>query len=242
MVSLITKERPEGAIHETLRFCYEKRGALAYISHLDMLRTMTKACMRAELPLYYSEGFSPHPKLSFAAPLPVGQESVCEYLDVRLASPMAPEAAMAALNATLPTGLTIKAAGYPARKFTEVAAARYDIAIRTKGADAALAATLASLLSRKPLTVYKRSKAGDRDVDISPNILDVRGEYEDGVIHLFVTLRAEGGAFLNTDYLLSYLKVEAGILSSDPLFESAAVLRLSLTDAEGQTFAEDNEP
>ena len=239
MVSLITKTRPEGAIHETLRFAYEKRGALAYISHLDVLRTMTKACLRAALPLYYSEGFSPHPKLSFAAPLPVGQASVCEYFDVRLSAPMSPEAAMAALNATLPAGLTVKAAGYPARKFAEVAAAEYDIAVRTRGADAALADTLVALLSKKPLTVYKRSKAGDRDVDISPNILSVRGEFADGVIHLFVTLRAEGGAFLNTDYLLSYLKSEAGILSSDPLTEAASVVRLALLDADGNTFTEE---
>lgn len=239
MVSLITKVRPEGAIHETLRFAYEKRGALAYISHLDVLRTMTKACLRAALPLYYSEGFSPHPKLSFAAPLPVGQESVCEHFDVRLCAPMSPDDAMAALNATLPTGLTIKAAGYPACKFTEVAAADYEITLRTSGADAALCDILTSLLSRKPLIVYKRSKAGDRDVDISPNILGVRGELADGLIRLYVTLRAEGGAFLNTDYLISYLKGEAGILSSDPLSESASVMRLSLLDADGNIFTEE---
>lgn len=239
MVSLITKKRPEDAIHETLRFRYEKRGALAYISHLDMLRTMTKACMRANFPLYYSEGFSPHPKLSFAAPLPVGQESVCEYFDVRLASPMAPEDAMAALNATLPPELTVTAAGYPAAKFTVVDRAEYCITLRTKGADAALTDALVVLLSAKPLTVFKRSKAGDRDVDISPNILDVRGEYKDGDILLYVTLRAEGGGILNTDYLLAYLKAETGILSSDPLTESANVLRLSLGDADGNRFEEE---
>ena len=239
MVSLITKTRPEDAIHETLRFRYEKRGALAYISHLDMLRTMTKACMRANLPLYYSEGFSPHPKLSFAAPLPVGQESLCEYLDVRLASPMAPEEAMAALNATLPADLTITAAGYPAAKFTVVDRAEYCITLHTEGADPALADALVVLLSAKPLTVFKRSKAGDRDVDISPNILAVRGGYEDGVIRLYVTLRAEGGSFLNTDYLLAYLKREAGILSHDILKESASVMRLSLADSDGNAFTEE---
>lgn len=239
MVSLITKKRPEDAIHETLRFRYEKRAALAYISHLDMLRTMTKACMRANLPLYYSEGFSPHPKLSFAAPLPVGQESVCEYLDVRLASPMDPAEAMAAMNATLPAALAITAAGYPAAKFTAVDRAEYRITLRTEGADAALADALVVLLSAKPLTVFKRSKAGDRDVDISPNILSVRGEYADGLIYLYVTLRAEGGSFLNTDYLLSYLKREAGILSHDILTESATVMRLSLADVDGNVFTEE---
>ena len=241
MVSLIQKAPEAGAVHITLRFRYEKRGALAYVSHLDILRTMTKALIRAGLPLYYSEGFSPHPKLSFAAPLPVSQESVCEYFDVRLASPYDPAVAMAALNATLPPDLRILAAGYPACKFTAVGSARYLITLKTAGADDALAAKCAALLSQKPLTVFKRSKAGDRDVDISGSILSVTASYEEGAIRLFVTLRAEGGAFLNTDYLLTYLRDKAGILSGSPLEESACVMRLALYDTAGEEIAEATE-
>ena len=58
MVSLIAKTPREDAAHITLRFRYVKGGALAYISHLDVVRTFTKALHRAALPLYYSEGFS----------------------------------------------------------------------------------------------------------------------------------------------------------------------------------------
>ncbi len=239
MVSLITRVPPQDAPHITLRFRYEKRGALAYISHLDVLRTFQKALRRAGLPLAYSEGFSPHPKLTFAAPLPVGQESVCEYLDVRMSEPCEPAAAMVALNATLPEGLRLTAAGYPAAKLTAVDRATYRLTVRTAGADAALAERCAALLSARPLLVFKRSKAGDRDVDVSPNILSVTGEYRDGAILLTLTLRAEGGAFLNTDYLLNLLRRDAGILSTDPLRESVAVLRLSLGDAEGNIFTEE---
>ena len=239
MVSLITSIRPTDAPHITLRLRYVKRGVLAYVSHLDVLRTFIKALHRAELPLAYSEGFSPHPKLTFAAPLPVGQESECEYLDVRLSAELEPVRAMEALNATLPAGLRITAAGYPTAKFTAVDRASYCITLRTAGADVALCERCVSLLSAKPLLVFKRSKAGDRDVDVSPSILSVNGEYVNGEIRLFVTLRAEGGAFLNTDYLLSHLRREAGILSTDPLSESVSVLRLSLADAEGNAFEEE---
>ena len=239
MVSLISRTPPADAPHITLRFRYEKRGALAYISHLDVLRTFQKALRRAELPLAYSEGFSPHPKLTFAAPLPVGQESVCEYLDVRMSEPCDPVAAMTALNATLPEGLRLTAAGYPAIKLAAVDRATYRLVIRTAGADAALAERCAAILSAKPLLVFKRSKAGDRDVDVSPNILASSGEYRDGAIVLTLTLRAEGGAFLNTDYLLGLLRRDAGILSTDPMTESATVLRLSLADADGNEFAEE---
>ena len=238
MVSLISQTQPEDAPHVTLRFRFQKNGALAYISHLDVMRTFIKALLRASLPLYYSEGFSPHPKLAFAAPLAVGQMSECEYLDVRLASPYDPAAAMNALNATLPAGLLITAAGYPAVKFTAVDRAEYCVRIVTKGADSALAARCAAILSERPLTVFKRSKAGDRDVDVSPSILSVKASYREGAILMHLVLRAEGGAFLNTEYLLSVLRERLGILSHDPLSESVSVTRISLADADGNRFEE----
>ena len=240
MVSLITKTVPKDAPYIALRFRYTKTGALSYISHLDVLRTFIKALNRSGLPLAYSEGFSPHPKLTFAAPLAVGQESLSEYLDVRLSEETDPASAMAALNATLPEGLRIVAAGYPTAKFSVIDRASYEITLRTEGASPALCERAVEILGRRPLLVFKRSKAGDRDVDVSGNILSVGGEYRDGAIRLSVTLRAEGGAFLNTDYLLAVLRRELGILSHDPLTESATVLRTSLADAQGIPFTEED--
>lgn len=239
MVSLITATPPNGAPHITLRLRYRKTGALAYISHLDVLRTFTKALLRAGLPLYYSEGFSPHPKLTFAAPLPVGQESECEYLDVRLAAPFAPQDAMRALNEALPSGLRVTTAGYPALPFSAVDRARYGITLRTTGADDALAARVCDILSAQPLTVFKRSKAGDRDVDVSPNILAVAAEAEDGVLTLSLTLRAVAGAFLNIEYLMALLRRDAGVLSGDPLRESCRIVRLALENENGEPFCEE---
>lgn len=239
MVSLICRTPPEGAVYPTLRFRLEKQGALSYISHLDVLRTMTKALLRAGLPLYYSEGFSPHPKLVFATPLSLGQESVCEYLDVRLAKDYDPGRAMAALNATLPEGLRILAAGYPAVKFSAIARSTYRITLRTAGADAALAERCVAILSSRPLIVFKRSKAGDRDTDISGSILSVEGGLVGEEIVLHVTLAAEGSAFLNPEYLLTALRRDAGVLSTDPTAESCRILRLSLADANGETFVDE---
>ncbi|MBR7094610.1 MAG: TIGR03936 family radical SAM-associated protein [Clostridia bacterium] len=239
MVSLITPVRPADAVHNTLRLRFEKRGALAYISHLDLFRTVNKALHRAALPLYYSEGFSPHPKLVFATPLSLGQESVCEYLDVRLSEDVSATEAMAALNATLPAGLRITAAGYPALKFTAIARSVFEITLVTAGADEALASRCAALLRARPLVVFKRSKAGDRDTDISGSILDVFGEYRDGAIRLTVTLVAENSAFLNPEYLVSVLRRDAGVLSTDPTSESCRIVRLALTDADGDPFTEE---
>ena len=69
------------------RLKFYKIGKLKFISHLDLQRTMKGALGRANVPLKYSEGFNPHPKMVFSLPLPVGAESRCEYLDIILNEP-----------------------------------------------------------------------------------------------------------------------------------------------------------
>ena len=67
---------------------YRKRGRLRFTSHLDVLRALERAVRRAGLPLAYSEGFTPHPKLAFAAPLPLGFEGEREIVDMTLVEPV----------------------------------------------------------------------------------------------------------------------------------------------------------
>ena len=70
-----------------LRVRFHKTGRAQYISHLDLGRTMRTAINRAEIPVKYSEGFNPHPKMSFALTLSVGTESVCEFMELKLTEP-----------------------------------------------------------------------------------------------------------------------------------------------------------
>ena len=67
-----------------VRIKFEKRGNLRFIGHLDLMRYFQKANRRAGLPIAYSEGFSPHQIMSFAAPLSMGVESTAEYADFKL--------------------------------------------------------------------------------------------------------------------------------------------------------------
>ena len=84
-----------------LRFKFIKRGSLQYISHLDLVRTMHKVIVRAKLPLWYTEGFNPKPKMIFAAPLSIGTESECEFMDLRMNEYIDPSEAMARINANM---------------------------------------------------------------------------------------------------------------------------------------------
>ncbi|NLM52027.1 MAG: DUF2344 domain-containing protein [Firmicutes bacterium] len=79
---------------------------LRFLSHLDLLRTWQRAVRRAAMPLVYSQGFNPHPKMAFAAPLPVGATSLGEYVDIQFATEITDEK-IAALQAVLPAGLEI---------------------------------------------------------------------------------------------------------------------------------------
>ncbi len=234
MVPLICESFEEKKEFFVIRFCFQKRGALAYVSHLDLLRTFNKALLRASLPLYYTEGFSPKPKLIFATPLSVGQESLCEYLDVRLTEPVDYSAAAAALQENLPRELRLCGVGAPAEKFSSIAYSDYEITLKTVGADEALAEKIEKYLLQKPLIVFKRSKAGDRDTDISGGIRALSASYEEGLIRIRATLAADSAGFLNPDYLLGALRRDLSILSTDPLTESVRILRVGLRDKEGE--------
>lgn len=86
---------------------FSKEEACRFLSHRDVLRLMTRALRRAGVPVAFSQGFNPHPKVSFAAPLPVGSTSQAEYMELILAEPQTPNAVKAALNETMQPGITI---------------------------------------------------------------------------------------------------------------------------------------
>lgn len=226
-------------VPRTLRIRFEKTGALQYISHLDLMRTMTRAMSRAGLPVKYTEGFNPIPHLIFSAPLPVGAESPREFVDITLTREVDFGEAVARLNATLPRELKVAEVYYPTTKFSEITAAEYRLRIRTAGGSGELAARCAALLAEKPLVVRKHTKSGIKDVDVSPAILSCGGEYdadEDEIV-LSVKLRAESGSFLKPGYLTGYLSDRLGILTGNPTEEWCAVTRTHLFTKDGADFS-----
>ena len=78
----------------SIRFVYQVDGVLKFLSHLDLLKLFNRALLRASLPVAYSEGFNPHPKISFGPPRGVGQEGRRELGDLQLKEPLQPEVVM----------------------------------------------------------------------------------------------------------------------------------------------------
>ena len=94
---------------QRLRVTFSRGDLLRYITHLDLMRSWERALKRAGLPLAYSEGFTRHPQIALAAPLPVGATAQGELMDVFLAEPLAPAEFRARLAAQTPPGLMIEA-------------------------------------------------------------------------------------------------------------------------------------
>lgn len=202
--------------HIAVRIKFEKTGALQYISHLDLHRTFCRLLVRCGVPVWYSEGFTPHPRLVFATPLSVGAESVCEYMDVYVngtAESIDTDVIRWKLRDTGIDGLSVRDVYLPSTKFSTITHSDYEIKIKTSGADEALANKCSEVLSASPLVVLKRTKSGERDVDISSQISFANVSFCDGEILISARLMADSANFLNPEYLVKVLKEKCGILS-----------------------------
>ncbi len=92
---------------QRLRITFAKGENLRFISHLDLARTWERTLRRAGIPVVYSRGYHPHPKIVFAAALPVGCTGEAEVLDIVLSQPMPPRRVLRGLTGRMPDGLTV---------------------------------------------------------------------------------------------------------------------------------------
>ncbi len=212
----------------TLRFKFKKLGKLQYISHLDLVRTMNKIIVRAKLPLWYSEGFNPKPKMIFAAPLSIGTESVCEFMDIRLTERVDPALAMARLNENMTDEMQVLEAYYPTTKLTDMVWLKYTMAIDTIGADERMARDVEAALLDTTVMVDKKTKPGEptKTVDIRPQIKSCECKYSNSRLVLECVLSADASSFLNPEYIIKALRNKCGILSSpDITSEGYTIMR-----------------
>ena len=224
----------EGVVEPSaaIRVLFSKTGALMYTAHLDLVRTVTKAIKRARIPVRYSEGFNPHPRLSFATAMSIGLESHYELMDIRIDKNVDLDAAREALRQSLTEECFVHEVYFPETKFTDILYSSYHMEILTDGASEALAKTCDDALKSGEIIVFKRSKSGDKDTDISPYVKDISVAFRDGAIHIDAVLNADNATFLNPEYLITFLKSRVGILSGDPMKERYSVCRTGLYTAD----------
>ena len=148
--------------------------ALRFTSHRDFARAFERALRRADVPMAYSAGFSPHPKISYAGAAPTGVASEAEYLEIGLARACEPEAVRAALDAALPTGLDIVAVveAEPPGLAERLEASYWRIELPEVPA-AEVAAAAEALLAAESVPVERATKDGTRTVDARAVVLSL---------------------------------------------------------------------
>ncbi len=184
----------------TLRVFWQKRGNSKYVSHLDTQRAVVRALIRSGLPLYYSQGFNPHPKLVFALPVSIYQVALYDVFDIDLTEKVDPKKAAEKLNAVMPKDTPVIGAAYPKKKFKELYAASYFITLDTDMKAAEVEAAFGG-----EVTVEKKSKKKCEMTDISPMIYSLSACDIEGGVLIKASLSAAPDAYLNPKYLVDYL-------------------------------------
>lgn len=211
---------------KSVRIVFSKTGRAKYVSHLDLVRAMTRAVRRADIPLWYTEGFNRHPYLTFAAPLSLGFEGLRETMDIRMADEFPFDELVARLNAVLPEGLVAISAADVVAKAGDLAAAEYRLTVRLPES------VIREVLSRDALLVEKRTKKKTmKTMDILPYFKDatVEAAGENATI-VTVALPSGSAENINPGLFITALK---GITGADV---DAEVLRLRLLLADGSEF------
>ena len=201
-----------------VRIKFRKVGDLQYISHLDLQRTLHRILVRAGIPLWYTKGFNPHAKIVFSTPLSVGAQSECELVDIRIDREMSCERIKELLNNEVTDELRILDVYIPSTKFSEIMWANYTIEVCRDGLDSAMVDALKKTVSAEELKVIKKTKSGEKEVNIIPLIGKFDAELSaDGTkIIINALLNVNADSYLNPDLLLTALDRECALLLAEP--------------------------
>ncbi|MDD4850226.1 MAG: TIGR03936 family radical SAM-associated protein [Gemmiger sp.] len=211
----------------TVRIWFEKRGEAAYISLLDLQRVMHRALKRSGLPVWYTLGFNPHIYLTFACPLSLGQESLCESCDVKTeAEPLDLSGWQDALSACLPRGLVVKRVAPVGDKAAAIAYSSYAVTM-----PATAAPLLEAYNAAESAPVTKKTKSGPKTLDLKAHLPKIEYRQEEDTLYLLLCLPAGDGLNLNPALLLEHLKTYGEL----PIWQ-CSILRTGLYKADKTEF------
>lgn len=227
-----TPPNPSAAPVQKLRLRYAKRGQLRFTSHRDVARAFERALRRAGVPMAYSQGFSPHPKISWIGASPTGVASEAEYVEIQVVEQVEPTRLVADLDAVLPTGLDLlEAVAATVGSLTErIDASRWRIELPGVSGEE-LRAALDRLLAADQVEVERLTKQGMRTIDVRPAVIsaEVSGINEAYGI-LDVVVRQLSPA-VRPDDVMSALRVVAAL--DPPVPAKATRMAQGLLDDSG---------
>ncbi|MGI5984873.1 MAG: DUF2344 domain-containing protein [Clostridiales bacterium] len=217
---------------DNLRLRFSKTGRAVYISHLDLMRTMQRAFLRAGLQLKYSEGFNPHAQISFALPLSVGMASYCELMDFKLNDYISLAQIPLRLKKVLPEGISVLEVYEREQKFKNIKWLDVDGSFEYDERSASdILPELMDFFSRDSIVIQKKTKSGMGEADIAESIRSITFDEGDGRIRLKAIISAQDPT-LNPELLVSALKQLSPQLAPD----FAIFTRTQIYDSEMNVF------
>lgn len=167
------KQQPPPVLKLQLR--YTKTGRARFASHRDFSRAFERALRRAEIPMAYSSGFTPHPRISYAGAAPTGSASEAEYLEIGLADEMPISVVQQRLNQHFPSGFSVAAIRVAPE--TKIAAELVASSWLLQGENNNL--VIDRLLAAESLLVPRETKKGLREIEIRPAIVNLWRNHEE---------------------------------------------------------------
>ena len=212
----------------TVRIWFTKTGEASYISLLDLQRVMQRSLKRSGLPVWYTLGFNPHIYMTFACPLPLGQESLVESVDVKTEEEQPDlEAWKKALEPVMPLGVAVTAVTLPHYKAGQIAGAVYAVRM-----PAAFAEGLDRYNGLDAAPVLKKSKRGQKEIDLKKHCPRLDYVLEGDEVCFEMQLPAGEGLNLNPSLWLGFLQEHCGVDAT-----RAHVLRKRLVTKNSEDFA-----
>ncbi|HEY0888879.1 MAG TPA: TIGR03936 family radical SAM-associated protein [Nocardioides sp.] len=206
------REQPEQQAPpvQRLRIRYAKRGRLRFTSHRDFSRAFERAIFRARIPMAYSSGFNPHPRISYAGAAPTGSASEAEYVEIALAQVVDPAAVQAQLEEALPDGLdvveVVESPGGSLADLLQASTWLIDLPLPTAQVEAAVAAFLAC----DEVPVERMTKKGLRSFDCRAAVVSLEAAPRGTGTRLSLLLR-HGTPAVRPDDVISGLTAVAGL-------------------------------
>jgi len=224
------REQPEQRAPpvQRLRIRYAKRGRLRFTSHRDFSRAFERAVVRARIPMAYSSGFHPHPRISYAGAAPTGAASEAEYLEIGLAQVVDPASVHADLATALPDGLDVLAVvESPGGSLADLlTASRWTVRLPATWPDPTVA--VEAFLATEQVLVERMTKKGLRAFDCRAAVVSLTvvvaedGQELDLVLDL--VLRHTVPAVRPDDVLLGLARVAGDAPAADPRVRTAGPL------------------
>ena len=197
-----------------VRIWFKKMGMSRYVSHLDLMRAMSRTLRRARVPLWYTEGYNPHPYMTFSLPLSLGMESLCESMDIRIEGESTNEEIFEMLKGSMPPGIEIISVDEPEFDPKYIAFGEFDILFDCDNKADGVKALVEDMLSQEELIVQKLGKKGRHKVLKDINLIEFIRSYSVSSmgerVKLTITLPAGSVTNVNPSLLADEVVKNAG--------------------------------